>query len=169
MAALILLDVDGVLNPSVVSDRAAGGHRLVLDADRAALVARLAAVGTIVWATTWPPELTSVLARDLRLPEGTEAIVFRGGLPRDARFPGGTGKLQPVALWLERARATAPIDAVVWIDDNLREDAYAWAREQDTPLHLVRPESAEGLTADEVAGAEEFLAALAPSSGDIGE
>jgi len=169
MAALILLDVDGVLNPSVVSDRAAGGHRLVLDEDRAALVARLAAIGTIVWATTWPPELTSVLARDLRLPERTEAIVFRGGLPRDARFPGQTGKLQPVAAWLEQARERQAIDAVVWIDDNLREDAYAWAGEQDTPFHLVRPEAAEGLTSDEVAGAEEFLAALAPSSGVIGE
>lgn len=169
MAALILLDVDGVLNPSVVSDRAAGGHRLVLDEDRAALVARLAAIGTIVWATTWPPELTSVLARDLRLPERTEAIVFRGGLPRDARFPGQTGKLQPVAAWLEQARERQAIDAVVWIDDNLREDAYAWAGEQDTPFHLVRPDSAEGLTSDEVAGAEEFLAALAPSSGVIGE
>ncbi|MBO0983118.1 HAD domain-containing protein [Rathayibacter sp. SD072] len=169
MAALILLDVDGVLNPSVVSDRAAGGHRLVLDQDRAALVARLAVIGTIVWATTWPPELTSVLARDLRLPEGTEAIVFRGGLPRDPRFPGQTGKLQPVAAWLDQARDRQPIDAVVWIDDNLREDAYAWAGEQDTPFHLVRPEAAEGLTSDEVAGAEEFLAALAPSSGVIGE
>ena len=169
MAALILLDVDGVLNPSVVSDRAAGGHRLVLDEDRAALVARLAAIGTIVWATTWPPELTSVLARDLHLPEGTGAIVFRGGLPRDPRFPGQTGKLQPVAVWLEQARERQPIDAVVWIDDNLREDAFAWAAEQDTPFHLVRPDSAEGLTSDEVAGAEEFLAALAPSSGVIGE
>jgi hypothetical protein len=169
MAALILLDVDGVLNPSVRSDRAAGGHRLELDPEREALVHRLAAVGTVVWATTWPPRLTSVLAGDLGLPSGTEAIVFDGGLPRDPRFPGQTGKLQPVAAWLEAARERAPIDAVVWIDDNLREDAYDWAREQSTPFHLIRPESASGLTGDEVAGAESFLAALPASHDDIRE
>ena len=130
---------------------------------------RLAAVGTIVWATTWPPKLTSVLAHDLGLPEGTEAIVFSGGLPRDPRFPGQTGKLQPVAAWLEAARGRSVIDAVVWIDDNLREDAYAWAREQETPFHLVRPDAAVGLTFDEVGGAEEFLAEIAASHGDIRE
>lgn len=161
MAALILLDVDGVLNPSVTSDRAAGSHRLELDPDREALVRRLAAIGTIVWATTWPPKLTSVLAADLGLPDGTEAIVFGGGLPRDPRFPGQTGKLQPVAGWLDEARDRVRIDAVVWIDDNLREDAYAWAREQSTPFHLIRPDAAAGLTADEVSGAEEFLRAVA--------
>lgn len=157
MAALILLDVDGVLNPTVTSDRAAGGHRLSLEPEREALVHRLAAIGTVVWATTWPPKLTSVLARDLGLPEGTEAIVFGGGLTRDPRFPGQTGKLQPVAEWLEQASARSSVDAVVWIDDNLREDAYAWAREQETPFHLIRPDAAVGLTSDEVAGAEEFL------------
>ncbi|QHC67541.1 hypothetical protein GSU68_13820 [Rathayibacter sp. VKM Ac-2759] len=169
MAALILLDVDGVLNPTVTSDRAAGGHRLGLEPEREALVLRLAAVATIVWATTWPPKLTSVLARDLGLPEGTEAIVFGGGLPRDPRFPGQTGKLQPVAAWLESARERMAVDAVVWIDDNLREDAYAWAREQDTPFHLIRPDAATGLTSDEVGGAEEFLAAVRSSRGDIRE
>ncbi|PPH41553.1 hypothetical protein C5C86_06940 [Rathayibacter sp. AY1E4] len=169
MAALILLDVDGVLNPSVRSDRASGSHRLELEPERAALVARLAAVGTIVWATTWPPRLTRVLAQDLGLPAGTEAIVFDGGLPRDPRFPGRTGKLQPIAVWLEAAAERGAIDAVVWIDDNLHEDAYDWAREQSTPFHLVRPESATGLTSDEVAGTEHFLAGLPASHGDIRE
>ena len=172
MAALILLDVDGVLNPSVSSDRALGSHRLMLEPEREELVHRLAAVGTIVWATTWPPKLTSVLADDLGLPAGTEAIVFGGGLPRDPRFPGQTGKLQPVAVWLERAGERFDIDAVVWIDDNLRGDAVDWAREQRIPFHLVVPESAAGLTADEVAGAEAFLAGLGADStthGDIRE
>ncbi|AZZ56092.1 HAD domain-containing protein [Rathayibacter iranicus] len=169
MAALILLDVDGVLNPSVRSDRAASSHRLELAPAREELVRRLAAVGTVVWATTWPPRLTSVLTEDLGLPSTTEAIVFDGGLPHDPRFPGQTGKLEPVAAWLDAARGRGPIDAVVWIDDNLREDAYAWAREQSTPFHLVRPDSAAGMTSDEVAGAEEFLAALPPSHNDIRE
>lgn len=128
---------------------------------------RLAAIGSVVWATTWPPRLTSVLTADLGLPRGTRAIVFDGGLPHDPRFPGQTGKLQPVAAWLEAQRE--PVDAVVWIDDNLREDAVAWAREQPLPFHLIRPESAVGLTDDEVAGAEAFVAALPTSHGDIRE
>ncbi|AJM77152.1 HAD domain-containing protein [Rathayibacter toxicus] len=168
MVALILLDVDGVLNPTVTSDRAAGSHRLELDPDRAALVYRLAAVGTIVWATTWPPKLTSVLAGDLGLPPAIEAIVFGGGLPRDSRFAGQTGKLQPVALWLEQARERMSIDAVVWIDDNLGEDAYRWARQQTIPFHLVRPDFVAGITGDEVKGVEAFLA-MVSSHGDSQE
>ncbi|NQX29647.1 hypothetical protein HQQ81_20060 [Microbacteriaceae bacterium VKM Ac-2854] len=165
MPALILLDVDGVLNPHVVSDRRRHGHRLVLDPDRAELVRRLAAVGSIVWATTWPPRLTSVLASDLKLPTDTAAITFDGGLPRDPRFPGHTGKLQPVAMWLEAAAARGvAFDAVVWIDDNLREDAFAWAAEQSVPFHVVVPDAAQGLTADEVAEIEEFLVAVRSST-----
>lgn len=161
MPALILLDVDGVLNPHVVSDRRRGGHRLVLDPERAELVRRLAAVGTIVWATTWPPRLTSVLASDLKLPADTPAITFDGGVPRDPRFPGFTGKLQSVAMWLEAETAAgAVIDAVVWIDDNLREDAFEWAASQSVPFHVLVPDAAAGLTADEVTEIEEFLAAV---------
>lgn len=159
MAALILLDVDGVLNPHVVSDRRRGGHRLVLEPERAELVRRLAAIGSIVWATTWPPRLTAVLAQDLRLPEGTEAITFDGGMPRDPRFPGHTGKLQPVAEWLDEAASRGvDFDAVVWIDDNLRQDAFDWADEQDYPVHVLVPDAAVGLTADEVAEIEAVFA-----------
>ncbi|NQX11906.1 hypothetical protein HQQ80_09750 [Microbacteriaceae bacterium VKM Ac-2855] len=160
MPVLILLDVDGVLNPHVVSDRRRGGHRLVLEPERAELVRRLAAVGTIVWATTWPPPLTSVLAQDLRLPSATEAITFDGGLPRDARFPGHTGKLQPVAHWLDRAIARGiAFDEVVWIDDNLRQDALEWAELQPYPVHVLVPDAAVGITSAEVAEIEAVLEA----------
>lgn len=168
MATIILLDVDGVLNPEVVSDRTNGGHRLVLQPERRALVARLAALGRIVWATTWPAPLTARLTADLGLPADTDAISFGGRIDDPDGLGARMGKLPYVAAWLASASAStaasasasADVSAVVWIDDNLTTGAYEWARAQSIPFHLVRPDSFFGLDDDEVYGIENALAAL---------
>ncbi|SDO36056.1 hypothetical protein SAMN05216368_11610 [Cryobacterium flavum] len=152
---LILLDVDGVLNPRVVN------QRLVLDPPRAELVRRLAKLGSIVWATTWSPTHTFHLTRDLGLSSDTEGIAFPRNLHFDPSAPAPTAKLHWVARWL--ARQDPQPDAVIWIDDILRHDAVGWADAQARPTLLVQPEMDIGLTAAHVDDVRHFIEGLASS------
>jgi hypothetical protein len=68
--ALILLDVDGVLNPQVSSGT------LTLDPARAALVTQLSVLGSIVWATSWSAADTYHLANNIGLAGDPAAIAF---------------------------------------------------------------------------------------------
>ena len=149
---LILLDVDGVLNPHLAQ------QRLVLEANRAALVQRLATLGCVVWATTWSPTHTFHLTRDLALPESTQGIAFPRDMHFDPRNPAPTPKLHWVTRWL--ARQDAAPEAVIWIDDLLRQDAVDWAHAQTYPTLLVHPEPRAGLTHEHVEEIARFVAQL---------
>jgi hypothetical protein len=152
---LILLDVDGVLNPRVVN------QRLELDAPRQELVRRLATLGSIVWATTWSPTHTFHLTRDLGLASDTEGITFPRNLHADPSAPAPTAKLHWVDRWL--ARQDPQPDAVIWIDDILRQDAVDWASAQTRPTLLMQPEMNRGLTAAHVEDVRLFIESLEPS------
>ena len=135
---LILLDIDGVLNPRVIN------QRLLLDPSRAELVRDLAAHGSIVWATTWSPTHTFHLMKDLGLSADTEGIAFPRNLHADPSAPAPTAKLHWVARWL--ARQDPQPGTVIWIDDILRQDAVDWAAVQPEPTLLVQPDMNIGLT-----------------------
>ncbi|KFF60250.1 hypothetical protein JF66_05745 [Cryobacterium sp. MLB-32] len=151
---LILLDVDGVLNPRL------DNQRLALDPARENLVRGLAELGSVVWATTWSPTHTFHLTKDLGLPAETEGIAFPRDMHVDVRSPAPTPKLHWVGRWL--ARQDAPPTAVVWIDDLLRHDAVDWAAAQPYPTLLVHPQASVGLTADHLADVRLFVDGLAP-------
>lgn len=151
--ALILLDVDGVLNPQVVL------QKLVLNPVHAALVAELSELGTVVWATTWSAAHMYQLTRDLGLPTNTNEIAFPPLLHIDPLNPEPTPKLHWVARWIDRTffDEPCPTTAIVWIDDQLREDATAWAKEAPRPTLLVKPEPVRGLTGEHVAAVRDFV------------
>jgi hypothetical protein len=152
-SVVVLLDVNGVLNPRMVAGR------LQLDEARAVLVRELAALGRVVWATTWPPPFTAQLEGAVGMPGDTRAIDFSVPDDRQGDYAGETGKLPKVRRWLgENAGADGPeAGAVVWIDDHLGADARAWAAEQQRPVLLVQPHAFEGLTAEQVAEVRRFL------------
>ncbi|WP_104081623.1 HAD domain-containing protein [Cryobacterium sp. Y11] len=152
---LILLDVDGVLNPRVVN------QRLMLDAPRALLVRQLAALGSIVWATTWSPTHTFHLTKDLGLSSHTAGIAFPRNLHADPSAPAPTAKLHWVARWL--ARQDPQPDAVIWVDDILRQDAVDWATAQTWPTLLVQPDMNRGLTDAQVDDVRRFIESLEPT------
>ena len=152
---LILLDVDGVLNPRIVN------QRLELDPARAALIRRLAKLGSIVWATTWSPTHTFHLTKDLGLSADTEGIAFPRNLHADPSAPAPTAKLYWVDRWL--ARQDPEPDAVIWIDDILRQDAVDWASAQTRPTLLVQPETNRGLTEAQVEDVRLFIESLEPT------
>ncbi|MCU1519351.1 MAG: hypothetical protein JWQ75_4072 [Pseudarthrobacter sp.] len=157
MKPIILLDIDGVLNPA--ARPGAGGDRPELGLPEAmvALIWRLARCGRIAWVSSWPADLTAGLEAQLQLDVEPlrVTLVVRNG---DGDEP--TPKLRSVARWLDRMEASgeADWDSVVWIDDVLGPDARAWARNFGRPVLLEKPVPAQGLLEAHVVGVEVFVA-----------
>lgn len=153
---IILLDIDGVLNP--LARPGSGGDRpeLTLSDSKVALVRRLAELGRIAWVSTWPADLTAGLEAQLQL----EVEPLRVTLlmqPSDEDEP--TPKLRSVSRWLARMEAAgdADWDSVVWIDDVLGPDACKWAHGYGRPVLLEKPVPDQGLGDIHVVAVEVFV------------
>lgn len=156
MKLLILLDIDGVLNPVARVAGPGQGPELVMSETRIALVRRLAALGRIAWVSTWPAEQRMGLEKQLQLPVEPLRVPLPWSLSEsDAPTP----KLRPVSRWLEKMEllGEAEWDAVVWIDDVLGPDARAWAQQYNHPVLLEKPLPAQGLTEVHVVAVEVFV------------
>ncbi len=138
---LLLLDVDGVLNPFAAPARPLGytEHELFPGEDPVWLCAahgpwlqELSMRFQIVWATAWGADANRLLAPLLQLPElpviRFPPIPFQ---PRD--------KLPAVIRFAGRRPLT-------WIDDALPAEAHAWAAKRRTPTLLIGIDPAQGLT-----------------------
>lgn len=157
MKPVILLDIDGVLNPAVRPGSDGKLPLLLLSNEKKALVRRLARTGRIAWISTWPADAVAGLEGQLGLDVEPLRVlmVFRRA---DADVP--TPKLTSLKRWLSRMKTLeeADWDCVVWIDDILGLDARDWAKGHDQPVHLVQPNPDRGLTEDQVAEVEAFVA-----------
>lgn len=157
MKPVILLDIDGFLNPMVCAGSRGDRPLLRLSNEKRSLVRRLARSGRIAWVSTWPADIVSGLEAELGLDVEPLRVtmVFR---PADADSP--TPKLTSVTRWLCRMSATeeSDWDSVVWIDDVLGTDARKWATEHDQPVHLEQPDPDNGITEGHVARIEAFVA-----------
>ena len=150
-ATLLMLDVDGVLNPVETFSAEDQRIRLDISATRTDLVRELAGYADLAWASTWAVASLLDLGRRIGLAEQTLASCAPRG-------NGATPKLLPITRWLTRQRRSgdATWNRVIWIDDSLRADAREWAASYDQPVLLLVPEPAVGLTADHVRSAVEF-------------
>ena len=138
---LLLLDVDGVLNPFAAPACPPGytEHEFFPGEDPVRLCAthgpwlrELATRFQIVWATAWGADANRLLAPLLQFPDlpviRFPPVPFH---PRD--------KLPAVARFAGRRPLT-------WIDDALSPEAHAWAARRRTPTLLIGIDPAEGLT-----------------------
>lgn len=149
---VILLDVDGVLNPTVQMDQ------LVITEHRAELVREFAALGELVWATTWSAAHTWRLAQSIGLDADPAAIAFPAQIHADGRNPAPTPKLHWVSRWIARNLTEYPQQRpLVWIDDHLGPDAREWAATLARPILLISPSPATGLQGAHVEQVDEFL------------
>lgn len=165
MKPIILLDIDGVLNP--VASPADGGAadggdrpKLTLDPEKSALVRKLAALGRIAWVSTWPADLVAGLESQLHLEvEPLRAVIVLR--PDDDDQP--TPKLRSVTRWLARmdALGEADWDSVVWIDDVLGADAREWAHGYTRPVLLEKPTPDVGLAEVHVVAVAVFVDSVA--------
>ena len=138
---LLLLDVDGVLNPFAAPacppgytehDFFPGEEPIRLCLAHGAWLQELGTRFQVVWASAWGADANRLLAPLLHLPD-FPMIVFppvpfhpRDKLPAIIRYAGH----RPLA----------------WIDDALPPEAYTWATRRRTPTLLISIDPAEGLT-----------------------
>lgn len=149
---LLLLDIDGVLQP-VGSSVPPGYQRIVTDDATVVLhaahgrwLAELADDVEIVWASTWGGRANRLIGARLGLPELTH--IELADLPRD-----GTRKLQAVKSFVDER-------PFAWIDDELYEDAFAWAEGRGEPTLLRRTRASVGLTREDVEAVAAFVRGL---------
>jgi len=138
---LLLLDVDGVLNPYVAPACPPGytEHKFFPGEDPVRICAahgawlrELATRYEIVWATAWGDGANRLLAPLLQLPDlpviRFPPVPFH---PRD--------KLPPIIRFAGRR-------PLAWIDDALTPQAHSWAAKRRIPTLLISIDPAEGLT-----------------------
>ncbi|MFJ6377420.1 HAD domain-containing protein [Pseudarthrobacter oxydans] len=156
MKPVILLDIDGVLNPALRSRPGAVRPNPVLSCEKKALVRRLSRSGRIAWVSTRPADFTADLEAQLDLEVEPLRVTL---LVRDGDDSEPTPKLRSVTRWLARMEAAgdADWDSVVWIDDVLGPDARKWAHGHHQPVLLEKPVPDQGLTEAHVIAVEVFI------------
>lgn len=155
MKPIILLDIDGVLNPKVRRGDGDSPDPHLSDG-KVALVRRLATKGRIAWVSTSPADVVASLEDQLHL----EVEPLRVTLAmKDSDVDEPTPKLRSVVTWLKHMEATgeADWDSVVWIDDVLGPDVHEWAHGYGKPVLLEKPEAGNGLTEEHVVAVQVFI------------
>lgn len=155
---LLLVDVDGVLNPWQALRRPAGftehffpgSPRVWLSAAHGELLNSLAGAFELVWATAWEEDANTYLAPVLSLPP-LPVIEFSGIQQRGLVF----------------AKLPAVIAAVgdrpcAWIDDQHGAEHRAWAAGRQAPTLILDIDPAVGLTAAVAGQLAAWAADLAP-------
>ena len=145
MKPLLLLDVDGVLNPFAAPACPAGYAEHVLFPGEepvrvcpghGAWLRELSAGFTLTWVTAWEEEANRRLAPLLDLPPLPVIHLPPPPFPPGAKLPAVVGYAgeQPLA----------------WLDDVVTEEMRAWAATRDAPTLLVEINPAQGLTREVV-------------------
>lgn len=153
---VIVLEIDGVVNQLASRRPGTVPTRMHVEVRVGNRVRRLARSGEIVWAGSWDAATRAALAGTMGLRPDLRSVP---GLPTDGDEPRtATPGLPAVTRWLDGSAPDAGWHAVVWIDDELYEDALRWAAARPYPVLLVRTDPVLGLAEADVARVEAFLA-----------
>jgi hypothetical protein len=141
---LLLLDVDGVLNPYPETPAGYAEHDFFPEDDEPVRLAgvhggwlhELADSFDVVWATGWGDEAIRLLGPHFGL--ATFPLLPLPPVPFDA-----------IAKWRE-AEGYVNDRAVAWVDDLLPAEAHSWAKARREPTLLLRVDHRTGLTRDHV-------------------
>ena len=152
---ILLVDVDGVLNPWQAKDCPPGfgeynffpGERVLLSPNHGELLLSLAQAYDLMWATAWEHRANRLICPVLSLPELPVIEFPLSG--RDLYF-----RKLPAVIEAVGNRPCA------WIDDEHRPDHYTWAERRGVPTLIVDIDPAQGLTSDVAARLAEWAAAL---------
>ncbi len=138
MKPLLLVDVDGVLNPTGRSvppgfeRHETDAFNVLIKPEHGVWLRELAEHFELVWATTWAESAGQIFGELLELPSMEIIHLDRHGGE-------GTWKLRDV-------RAFVGDRACAWIDDEIYDDAEQWAAERSPSTLLVRTSGTIGFT-----------------------
>jgi hypothetical protein len=154
----IIYDIDGVFNPFMATDLLERGFtRYVkgwvqwdLDTlDHARWVRELEDYADIVWGSSWEDESNALAGwfhlKNLSYPH--IPMTTAGSMST-------TWKLPAISAWIEQNVSDS--QKVVWVEDELFEDAFVWAKNHPNVL-IVQTNPAVGLTAGQVESIKSFL------------
>jgi hypothetical protein len=143
---LLLIDVDGVLNPWVrggdpipegyITHRV-GGQIVLLADHHGEWLRELADHFDLAWVTTWEAEADALIAPIIDAPAGLPYISFH-----ERTDDGWTWKLPAVRRFVEDR-------PVACLDDDPGPDADEWATSRTAPTLLVMPDPELGWTREE--------------------
>lgn len=163
---LLLLDVDGVCCPFGAGENVPADLELVLAGDvhvllgprTGAHVRALQSRFELCWASGWEERANTYICPLLGLPALAVILLPElGAVTWDEDFVvTGTWKLHAVS----EAVGGRPL---AWIDDELQEDAFEWARARTAagiPTLLICPEAHQGMSENDVAELQSFAAGL---------
>ncbi len=165
---LLLVDIDGVLNPFTADSVPDGfdehrlaGMRVLLSPTHGEWLRELGKEFELVWATTWEADANLLIGPLIGLPE----LPFITFTPPDPTFEGYTLKLPDVIAFV-RDRPAA------WIDDDLSSDARYWSHWRRTelgiPTLLVDVYPRSGLRESHVERLRSFAADIRAGRRDAG-
>jgi hypothetical protein len=156
MKPIILLDINGVLNPKLQPGDNSGGKNAQLSDSKVALVRRLVTKGRLARVSTSNDDLVDSLEAQLKLEVNPLRVAIT---PEPDDEDQQTPKPGSVSRWLNKMEAEggADWDAIVWIDDALGADVHDWAHQYHQPVLLEKPDPKEGLTEAHVAAVQVFI------------
>ncbi|MFT5202791.1 MAG: hypothetical protein ACI9C1_002186 [Candidatus Aldehydirespiratoraceae bacterium] len=149
---LLLLDIDGVLNPTVTNpppgytSNLLNGHQFHVSDMHLERLRKLAPSADFAWASTWEDVANASVGVALELPH---LSFIRFGDDRTA----DTWKLPYVDQFVSNR-------ALIWAEDNLYLDAFTWAEQRASPTLLVKPSSSVGLTEAHFDQIDDFVGQL---------
>lgn len=152
---LLLLDIDGVLNPSRSAACPAGYREVPIGGGRDPLRIRdqhadwlteLSAALDLVWATGWRDAANQIVAPLLRLPRLPVVTLPPGPFDLDAK--------------MAAAMAHVADRPAAWIDDQLTPAVRRWAAARTPATLLIDADPAVGLTRQMVDATLRWAAAL---------
>ena len=139
MRPLLLLDVDGVLNPFPECPTGFEEHDFFPEDDEPVRLARvhaewlreLAATFDVAWATGWGDDANRLLGPFFGLPDCAVAPM--------PPIPFGPAEKVPAVAAFAGERPAA------WVDDSIGPEAHEWASSRGSPTLLVPVDPAGGL------------------------
>ena len=152
---VLLVDVDGVLNPWLAERTPDGfheydlfpGERVLLSPGHGELLTSLTPAYELVWATAWEHRANQLIGPVLALPELPVIEFPLSG--RDVFF-----RKLPAVIEAVGDRPCA------WIDDEHQPDHYTWAQRRAAPTLLIDIDPEVGLTGEVVQVLADWAAGL---------
>lgn len=147
--ASILWDIDGVLYPDMSThlddpeydyiNVRSGWASWWVDPSDGQFMRDLWMITDQYWCSSWESE-SNALVPVFHLPEPLPYLQFGGPSPKDGLVY--TYKLPDVKDWYAENKPKK----LVWVDDELQQDAYIWADALPIPTLLIKTDPRDGLT-----------------------